>query len=526
MPSPARRAAPAPLARALAAIATLGALGVLAPRPAAAQPLPAPAPEVGGGALTVPAIPSFALPPGEPGVRSVRELRVRGRRDWLATEITVRGYITWIYDCLKDNARPGEAPAQTQKRIDDDQTLCERPKFYLGDTRDASRERSIWVVGVPRPPTKLERKRLPPSELAKWPAVPRFALGDYVAVTGAWELQSPHGDRNSDGLLVFKSLQPARSPAAAALRAAERVVPAAPAGAPASSAASAPAPPRVSPRPAPAPIDPAKRAASLRQSNAGARAYAGGDLDAAIREYKAAVATWPENHQAWYGLAGAYARKLDWAETATAAARAARLVPDAAMYHLLSGVALYERAAQRSINYEAALVELVLATHLNDDLWRAHYYRGRIYRDRGDEALAAESLTKAVRRAPPQAAPYVALAELYRRWDYLDQAIEIARLGAATLAAPEEQGDALYVLGAAHDDKREDAAAIDAYTKALDTKPSLAPARFMRAQVLLRMKQPAAAKADLEAFLAHPGASAADRAVAQQLLAGLARRKP
>jgi hypothetical protein len=175
--------------------------------------LKTPAPEVSPGtALAVPAVPRFELPPGEPGVRTVRELRVRGQHDWLGTEITVKGYITWIYDCAKHVARPGEKPAQVQRRIDDDQTICERPKFYLGATKDAPPERSIWVVSVPRPPTKMERQRLPKSELASWPAVPKFALGDHVAVTGTWTLRSPHGDHNSDGLLVFKAQKPAPVP--------------------------------------------------------------------------------------------------------------------------------------------------------------------------------------------------------------------------------------------------------------------------------------------------------------------------
>ncbi len=524
---------PLPRAGVLAAIAFAAA-----PTHVAAQELRGPPAEVRPGPqLAVPAVPSFVLPPEEPGFRSVRELRVRGRHSWLGTEITVKGYVTWIYDCAKAIRQPGETPAQTQRRIDDDQTRCERPKFYLGATKDAPPERSIWVVSVPRHPTKTERRFIKPAELAKWPPVPKFALGDHVAVTGTWALQSPHGDRNSDGLLVFKALQPASpSPAAPA-----RTAP------PAPPKVAVKAPPKLPPAPPPRPVDRAKRQQSIKQTNEGARALGRGDVDAALREYKAAVATWPDNHSAWYYLSYAHTRKAEWSEAAAAVAEATRLAPDQVMYRMLRGLCLYELAVRRArerqaaaqgkkpeevtpdlraVNQDAALAELELAIHLNKELWRAHYYRGRIFRDRGDDATAAEAFTQAVRGAPPQAAPYVALAELYRRWDYFDQAIAVARLGIGVLQGTDERGDVLYMLGLAHEDKREDATAIDAYTKAFEARPDLALALFQRGQLFFRMNKHAAAKIDLEAYLAHPRASGFAKAQAARMLMDLAAKKP
>lgn len=508
-----------------------------APSLAAAQRLKGPPAEVRPGPqLAVPAVPSFELPPEEPGFHNVRQLRIRGQHDWLGTEITVKGYITWIYDCVTANTRPGEKPAQVQKRIDEDPTACERPKFYLGATKNTLPEASIWVVSVPRPPNKLERQRLPKDELAKWPVVPKLALGDFVAVTGTWQLQSPHGDRNSDGLLVFKAVQPAGAPQAP------------PRAAPPPRARPAPPAPRLPPAPPPTPTTAAKQQQSMKLSNEGAKALGRQDLDAAIREYKASVASWPDNHAAWYYLAYAYTRKGDWATAATTVARSIRLLPDDVMYRMLYGLCLYEAAVQRarealaaaqgrkpeevtpdrrSINQDAALAQLDLAIHLNGDLWRAHYYRGRIYRDRGDAITAATSFSRAVRSAPQQAAPYVALAELYLRWDYPDQAIAVARLGADHLADPLERGDALYVLGRGYDDKQDHAAAIDAYTKALADRPDLSVALFQRGQGHYRMGSFAAAKADLEAYLARPGAGPGfTRAMAQRILMDLAARSP
>src|SRR2546430_7609572 len=51
------------------------------------------------------------------------------------------------------------------------------------------------------------------------------------------------------------------------------------------------------------------------------------------------------------------------------------------------------------------------------ELWRAHYYIGRIYRDTGKSKEAAEALTRALQGAPSDPGPWVALAELYRRWE-------------------------------------------------------------------------------------------------------------
>lgn len=507
--------------RALATIALPLAALSLASGPAAAQ------------RAIPPAVPSFELPPGEPGVRSVRELRIRGE-DALGTDLTVKGYITWIYDCAKQIAKPGQTPAQVQQSIEDDPTQCERPKLYLGATKEASLDRSIWVVEVPRPPRKRELKMLPKDELAKWPAVPKLAVGDYVAVTGTWTTTAPHGDRNSDGLLVYKALAPAR-PAPP------------PARPPAASPRPAPpsSPVKPPPAPKPAPVTPAARQESIKRANEGTKAYALRQFATAAHEYGMAIKAWPENSMAWYGLAGAHIAQKQWSDAVSAAARTVAIAPDVATYHVVHGYTLYERAVQQAreaqaaregrrpedvvprpsdIRSDAALPPLVLAAQLDGDLWRAHYYLGRIHRDRGDAAAAAEAFTRAVRRGPPDVAPYVALTELYRRWGYADEALAVAQLGAQTVTDHADRADAYYMLGLAHDDKHEDAAAIDAWTKVLDLDHRHLPSRFMRGQTYLRTKNTAAAKLDLEAVAASPLAGTT-ASIARQLLFDLAARK-
>jgi hypothetical protein len=157
--------------------------------------------------LDLPGVPAFDLPqPNSDGSKSVKELRVKGKK-FLDQEVTVKGYVTWAYDCPTAIRTENMSDADVQKVIDEDPTKCERPKFYLGDEPSTAPEKSLWVVDVPRPPNKLEKERLPKEEIQNWPAVPPYKVGDEMVVTGTFALSSPHSERNSDGLLVYKKLR-------------------------------------------------------------------------------------------------------------------------------------------------------------------------------------------------------------------------------------------------------------------------------------------------------------------------------
>ena len=169
--------------------------------------------------LNLPALPAFDLPAANAdGSRSIKEMRVKGRK-LLDTEITVKGIVTWAYDCPTAVREPGMDDKTVQKIIDEDPTKCERAKFYLGDAADTPAEKSMWVVDVPRPFNKLEIERLPKEELKNPPpdrcdpkkdkgaTCPVYKVGDQVEVTGMWKMSSPHSERNSDGLLVFKKMK-------------------------------------------------------------------------------------------------------------------------------------------------------------------------------------------------------------------------------------------------------------------------------------------------------------------------------
>ncbi len=170
--------------------------------------------------VSLPAVPDFQLPSSGDG-RSVKELRVKGKK-LLDTEITVKGFVTWAYDCPTALRQPGMSEKDVQKMIDEDPTKCERAKFYIGDAADTPAEKSLWVVDVPRPYNKLEIERIkkPDRTLAMYPdrcepgekdptknVCPPYKVGDQVEVTGTFKLASPHSERNSDGLLVYKKMK-------------------------------------------------------------------------------------------------------------------------------------------------------------------------------------------------------------------------------------------------------------------------------------------------------------------------------
>ncbi|MBK9032897.1 MAG: hypothetical protein IPL61_16765 [Myxococcales bacterium] len=157
--------------------------------------------------VTVPAVPAFEVPKAYPdGSHSIKELRVLGNK-YLKSEISVKGYVVWAYDCATAIRQPSEDDAAVKKRIETDPTLCRRPAFYLGDTPDTPVERAAWVVEVPRAPTAMEIKNLPKEEIKAWRPVPPYKVGDEVITTGTWLNSSAHGENNTDGLLVYKTMR-------------------------------------------------------------------------------------------------------------------------------------------------------------------------------------------------------------------------------------------------------------------------------------------------------------------------------
>lgn len=283
---------------------------------------------------------------------------------------------------------------------------------------------------------------------------------------------------------------------------------------------------------------------SIRALNECNKAYGQRQFETAIAACRRAVEKWSENHSAWYSLGGAYAQKRDWSNATDAMSHAVQTVPEQGMYQLQYGRFLYEKAVQTareetakregkkpeevaadltSVNFEKPLQHLQEAIKLNNDLWRAHYYIGRIYRDTGKAKEAADELTRALQAGPIEPGPWVALAELYRRWDYTDQAIQIAEAGTAVVPGTNEKSDIWFEVGMGYDDKRSNDKAIDAFTKAIEARRDNHPAKFQRGQAYFRKGDFANAKRDLEEFAKTGGASVQfEKQQAQKMLVDIA----
>jgi len=120
---------------------------------------------------------------------------------------------------------------------------------------------------------------------------------------------------------------------------------------------------------------------------------------------------------------------------------------------------------------------------------------------------AAEAFSKALQSAPTDPGPWVALGELYRLWDYTDQAITVAEQGVQVIPGANEKSDIYYVLGMGYDDKGQYDKSIEAFTKAIESRRDNHKAKFQRGQAYFRKGDHTNAKRDLEEFSKSGGTS-------------------
>lgn len=445
--------------------------------------LPAPRPETVSAPAKVdlPAVPQFEIASATRGRHGPSELKVRG---WslLGHDVQVAGFITGIYDCAAalSAKRPGTPRAALLDLIERDPTLCESPKFYLGDAPNTPREQSLWVVDVPRPARQAERHALRQDQLKGWwPEIPNLSVGDFVVVTGAWSQYSARGEHDAIGVLRYREIAPAvpsASPAATAAAAAEPEI-------------ALPPPPALRKL-----VGREVRNASVDHLNACTREIAAQRYGAGIAECRTAVELWDGNHLAWYAWGSAHIARGEWHEAIGRIERAIALRPDYGMYHLYDGIARYEAERGR---LDAARDALRRAIRLDPRLWRAHYYLGRVYRDRGDDRRAAEQFSAAIQSNPADHQAYVALAEVYHRWSYMDQMRAVAEVGTRN-AAHADSAEIWFALGVALDAERQDDRALAALTQAILLDPRNLAARYQRGQIYVRRGERSSARLDLE----------------------------
>jgi len=161
--------------------------------------------------LDLPAVPEFDIPePNADGTHSVREMRLRGDR-YLGTEVKIKGYVLWIYDCPTALRTPEMTDKELQRILRDEPERCNIPHFYLGDEANSPADKSVWIAEVPRAPRKDELKagdeELVAQMKAAFEAMPKFSVGDQLTVSGTWETSSPRGFKREEGLLVYGGLQ-------------------------------------------------------------------------------------------------------------------------------------------------------------------------------------------------------------------------------------------------------------------------------------------------------------------------------
>jgi tetratricopeptide (TPR) repeat protein len=263
--------------------------------------------------------------------------------------------------------------------------------------------------------------------------------------------------------------------------------------------------------------------------NNGNKALQQNQFDTAINYYQKSTEKNRDNSLAWYGMGLAYIKRNEYDKAADSLAHTVQLAEDQGMYQMYYGIALYEKAVDdakdaqakkankkkeeisdpdlATVDFKTSDQHLQQAIKMIPDLWRAHRYLGKIYNAQDKAKEAAEQFTTAIKSNPREWAPYVALTELYRKWDYTDQAIQVARAGTTNVPGTTELSDVWYELGVSYDDKRNDDEAIKAFTESLNAKHDNHRAQFQRGYAYFRKGDMEHAKRDLEDFSKAGGAS-------------------
>jgi tetratricopeptide (TPR) repeat protein len=277
---------------------------------------------------------------------------------------------------------------------------------------------------------------------------------------------------------------------------------------------------------------------SIKKANEGARALASKNYDTAINEFKEAVRLYKENHAAWFQLGEAYRNKKIWGEAVNAYSSAVQLKGSEVMYRLRLGASLYEAAVEKAradeaarlqkkpeevnpdlhaVNFDQALQHLEAAVKGDPRLYNAHYYMAKIYMNQGKPQAAAEAFTKAITAYPRFQAPYVALVNLYRQWDYTEQAIQVAAQGIEYVKGNEDKSELYEAQGMAYFDKGDDAKAIESFGKAIELNKDAFRSRFQRGMAYFRRNELKSADRDFEDYLKVAGPSQATfKAIAQK----------
>jgi len=195
----------------------------------------------------------------------------------------------------------------------------------------------------------------------------------------------------------------------------------------------------------------------------GADAVMSVNIDDAIARLSRATKLDPESGRIFYDLARAYVKKEQWKDAASAASTAATLAPTYASYYTVAGHALARGQA-----WTEAKVSLENAVRLDPNDADAHYDLASTLEHLHDEQGALDHYTRAIRAAPSRTELYMALADLYRRLGYLDQALAVVREGSTWSPSPHVHFTFATLAGAIAEEKQAKPEALARYREAKD----------------------------------------------------------
>jgi tetratricopeptide (TPR) repeat protein len=187
------------------------------------------------------------------------------------------------------------------------------------------------------------------------------------------------------------------------------------------------------------------------------------NLDAAIALLVQATDRDPSNARILFKLARAYVKKENWKNVARTITAARKLAPTFATYHWLEGFAFMKQSA-----WPEAKSAFEQAIALDPNYADPSYDLATTLEHLGDEQGALAYYTRAIRLAPSRTDAYPALADLYRRLGYLDQAAAVAREGLAWNPPPHVHFTLATLAGAVAEERKAMTEAVTRYREAKD----------------------------------------------------------
>jgi len=166
---------------------------------------------------------------------------------------------------------------------------------------------------------------------------------------------------------------------------------------------------------------------------------------AKIKAYAQAAELDPDNHLILYKLAVAYQSQKDWQNVSNYCAKAeqgdAKQNKQAthADYFFLEGVAHQQLAKTKPEELELAEKRYRQTLELDPAYSDAYWHLGEILALKDDEEGALKNFTEAIRKKPDKLAYYISLSEMYKRLNYLKEAIDVANQGLEFAKEAKEQ---------------------------------------------------------------------------------------